>query len=328
MKIVLLDGALANQMTQYIFARCLEKELEDTNEPVFLDDLWFYCSHGELCEQNAEIEKHQFQLNKFPNLKKVQLMSEYFDADVWQEIVKIAREHPPRMGGSYLPQILKDNGLDLFMIAEAPLYQFDGKIARMPYYYYIPEMLKAQGNAYYFGWFTHGGWFMSHEEMFRRELELPPLWEQRDLDMLTAIQQSLSISVNIRRGGYAATNRATPVEYFRNALSVACGEAKKKISMSKKHRKPYKPPHIFVFSDEIDWCREHAEEYGLNKVPYEVTWCAANRGPDDNQCDMQLMSECDIMILEIYSVYSYMAALLNRKSHKIVINPNKGRGVF
>ncbi len=325
MKIVLLDGGLANQMTQYIFARCLEEELKDTDEIVFLDDLWFYAPRSHSVQSMDEIEHLKYQLNKFPNLKKVRLMSEYFDTDVWNEIIEIAKQKSALDGGSWLPQILKDNGLDFFMIAEAPLYQFDGKVARMPYYYYMPEMLKSQGNTYYFGWFTHGGWFMSHEEMFRRELQFVPLWKPYDLDMLSSIENSLSISVHIRRGTYAVRGQTTPFEYFKNALKTACKAARDMRNNSYGTRKK---PHVYVFSDEIEWCKEHAPEFGLNQLPYEVTYGISSRSFDENQCDMQLMASCDIMILELNSVYSYMAALLNPKPNKIVINPNKNRGIF
>lgn len=320
MKTVLLDGGLANQMTQYIFARCLQEANPD--ELVLLDDLWFYCPHDDLCRQVANIEHHEYQLDKFPNVVKIPHMSSYFDADVWQEIIRIAQSQPPLRGGSYLPQIMKDYGLDFFMIAEAPLYRFDGMIARMPYYHYMPEMLQAQGNAYYFGWFTHGGWFMSHEELFRHELALPPLWQPHDLKMEKEIRESTSVSLHIRRGGYAAINNATPEAYFQQAIHVVCKELKRVRKTLKR------PPHFFVFSDEIEWCRDHAREYGIADIPYPVTYGCAERTDADNHCDMQLMAQCDIMILELNSVYSYMAALLNPKKDKKVINPNKGRGIF
>ena len=319
MKIVLLDGGLANQMTQYIFARCLQEENPD--ELVLLDDLWFYFRHDALCEQVAATEHHEYQLSKFPNLEQIPHMSSYFDPDVWKEIVDIAQQYPPLRGGSYLPQILKNNGLDFFMIAEAPLYQFDGKVARMPYYYYMPEMLQSQGNSYYFGWFTHGGWFMRHEEKFRHEFAFPPLWQPHDLEMVQEISESTAVAVHIRRGGYAVMGQMTPQEYFREAIKSVCAKLKKE-------KKTLRPPHFFVFSDEIEWCKEHAKEYGLFNLPYPVTYGCVQRSHLDNHCDMQLMAQCDIMILELNSVYSYMAALLNPKKEKTIINPNKGRGVF
>lgn len=322
MKMVLLDGALCNQMTQYVFARCLQEEFKDTNELVLLDDLWYFCDHGALGHQMQSIEHHEYQLDKFPNIHPVTRASQYFDADVWAQIVKVARSLPPLNIGSFLPQILKNNGLDFFMIAETQTHHFDGKIAHMPYYHYIPEMLQSQGNAYYYGWFTNGGWFQRHEKMFLHEFELPPLWEPQDLEMQKKIEGSTSVSIHIRRGSFAATNRTTPCDYFTNAISQVLQYLQK----NKKYRK--KPPCFFIFSDEIQWVEEHGKEYGLHKIPYPVVYCQADRTLADNHCDLQLMAQCDIMILEFSSVYSYMAALLNQKKNKIVINPNKSRGVF
>jgi len=320
MKVVLLDGGLANQMTQYIFARCLQEE--QPNELVLLDDLWFYCQHLSIYDQINKIEHLEYQLSKFPNLKQIPLMSSYFDDDVWENIIHVAQQWPPLNGGSYLPQIMKDNGLDFFMIAEAPIYKFDGNVAHMPYYHYMPEMLQSQGNTYYFGWFTNGGWFMRHEALFRHEFEFSPLWQPHDLKMAQEIEESTSVSIHIRRGTYAIRNSMTPQTYFQQAIQLVC----KKLKRFRKTLK--RPPHFFVFSDEIEWCIEHAKEYGITDIPYPVTYCCAERTVLDNHCDMQLMSHCDIMILEFNSVYSYMAALLNRKENKLVINPNKGRGVF
>lgn len=322
MKIVLLDGSFANQVTQYIFARCLEEELKDTDEEVYLDDLWYYTQHINAYKKVEHIEKHHYQLDKFPNLKKVKLMSEYFEPEVWKHIISVANAKGPVQAGSHLPQILKDNGLDFFMIAEPKIYKFDGMVAHMPYYHYIPEMLTTQGNVYYFGWFTHGGWFKRHEKMFLKELSLPSLESEADREMLQQIEESLSISVHIRRGFYALTGGTTDTAYFKNALQHVC------LKVNKENLGKGKKPCIFVFSDEINWVKEHAQEYGLNDVPFPVVYGRDDRTGLDNHCDLQLMSHCDIMILELKSVYSYLAALLNTKPNKIVINPNKGRGVF
>jgi hypothetical protein len=322
MKIVLLDGGFANQMTQYIFARCLQ---EESNEPVFLDDLFFHVR----CTENAEsvimpVDKGHYQLDKFPNINKIPLMSEYFDKDVWENIVRCSTEMGAIDGGSWLPQILKNNGLNFFMIAEAPIYRFDGMVARMPYYHYIPEMLKAQGNAYYFGWFTNGGWFMSHEKMFRHELSLPAFMSKTDLEMAFEIERSKSVGVHIRcSGGYKAHGIAYPPEYYKKQIGSICEH----IKSNKKLRSDIKPPHFFVFSDDIAWCKNNIKQLGLKDLPYPVTFGQPDRGPDDNQNDMKLLSMCDILLLN-NSVYGYMAALLNEKPQKIVINPVKSRGVF
>lgn len=317
MKIVLLDGGLANQMTQYIFARCLE---EETDDAVFLDDLWFHIPHDQVTESVTTIENHKYQLDKFSNIKKIPLMSEYFDKDVWEQIVNLSKKLGPLNGGSWLPQILKSNGFEFFMIAEAPLYKFDGMVARMPYYYYIPEMLKAQGNVYYFGWFTNGGWFMKHEKMLRHELSLPTPESEADVKMADEICNSFSIGIHIRcSGAYKTQGIAWGPEYYSNQIADIC----KRI----KDRTQVRPPHFFLFSDDIKWCKDNFENLGLDKVPFEITFGEQNRKREDNQYDMKLMSMCDVLILN-NSVYGYMAALLNDKPQKIIINPIKTRGIF
>jgi hypothetical protein len=319
MKIVLLDGGLSNQMTQYTFARCLQ---EETQDEVYLDDLWFHVPHMEMTKTAALVENHDYQLNKFKNIKKVPLMSEYFGKATWDEIIRRSIEKGPLNAGSWLPQILKDMGLQFFMIAEAPVYQFDGMVARMPYYYCMPEMVQAQGNVYYFGWFANGGWLMRHEELLRQELELPDLVNEEDLKLADEIEQSYSVGVHIRcSGGYKIQGIAYWPQYYNDRIQIIC-----KLLETKKESLG-KEPHFFVFSDDIAWCKENITELGLGELPYPVTFSLEKRGPDDSQNDMKLMSMCDVLLLN-NSVYGYMGALLNRKPDKIILNPIPSRGLF
>ncbi|MCM1565414.1 MAG: alpha-1,2-fucosyltransferase [Dehalobacter sp.] len=312
MKIVLLDGALANQTTQYIFARCLE---EATGDKVYLDDLWFYLEHGDLAESVESQEHHSYQLHKYTGTKPT-LLSSYFTPDVWEEIVSIARKKPPLLGGSHMPQILKDSGLEFFMIAECPTYIFDGMIARMPYYHHIPEMLQSQGNVYYWGYFTNGGWFMQYEDMFRKELALPPLESESDLEMSKKIEDSYAIAIHVRRGGYALLNRSLQPSYFKDAISKIMKKFNKKRDL-----------RFFIFSDDIEHCKMNAKEYGFLLPQDRLVYCEEKRTSKNNHCDMQLMAMCDGMVL-CSSVYGYLAALLNTKKDKWVINPIQSRGVF
>lgn len=63
---VLLDGGLFNQVTQYVFARNLEIA---TGEAVYLDDSWFFVDHGPALESLKKQEKADYQLYKFENAK-------------------------------------------------------------------------------------------------------------------------------------------------------------------------------------------------------------------------------------------------------------------
>jgi len=311
MKIVLLDGGLFNQVTQYVFARNVEMY---TGEKVYLDDSWFYINHSDDCNDSEKHIPLDYQLTKFPNAKP-NLLSQYFSPDVWDGIIAEIKKLPPTWGGSYMPQILKNNGLDLFVICESPMPNFDGNIAYMPYYYCLPEMLRAQGTVYYHGYFTHGDWFMRHKDTFLHELTLPPLSEPDDIAMAEQIQNSLSVCIHVRRGGYAAQGATIIDSYYQTSIKQIMEKTKEQ------------NPCFYVFSDDIDWCKENTATLGLDMINENLIYGKKERTVENNHCDLQLMAMCDIMILS-QSVYSFYAALLNPKEHKAVMNPMPGRGVF
>ena len=78
---------------------------------------------------------------------------------------------------------------------------------------------------------------------------------------------------------------------------------------------------LFVFSDDIEWCRNNEESIGFSKCR-ELFYVSNNSGTDSYR-DMQLMSKCKNMILS-NSAFCYLAALLNNEL-KLVLNPNRNR---
>ena len=114
MKIVLLDGGLANQLQQYVFARNLEIH---TGETVWLDDSWFFVDRNDDANSLKEVEVHEYQLDKFKNAKP-NLLSQYFTPEVWGQIIAESKTFPPVWSGSYMPQVLKHNGFDFFMVCD------------------------------------------------------------------------------------------------------------------------------------------------------------------------------------------------------------------
>lgn len=65
---------------------------------------------------------------------------------------------------------------------------------------------------------------------------------------------------------------------------------------------------LFVFSDDLTWCREHQEELGFDAFE-KVTFVDGNVR-ERSYIDLQLMSMCKGMILS-NSAFCYLAALLN-----------------
>lgn len=81
--------------------------------------------------------------------------------------------------------------------------------------------------------------------------------------------------------------------------------------------------HLFVFSDDIKWCKENSELMHFNKFK-NVTYIEGNvKGK--NYIDMQLMSECKAMIVS-NSAFCFLAALLN-KQNPILFNTNNIRKI-
>ena len=103
MKIQFLNGGLANQVFQYIFVRFAE--LYRPTEQWYFDDSFFWVNH---VHNGYELE------NVFGI--KANLLSQYFDEDVWKEIIDRKRN------GVSLPQTFLDMGISISMLAETLNY--------------------------------------------------------------------------------------------------------------------------------------------------------------------------------------------------------------
>jgi hypothetical protein len=111
----------------------------------------------------------------------------------------------------------------------------------------------------------------------------------------TTYIDSNCVSVHIRRTDYIASNGyhpVQPVEYYRNALDVI-GDY----------------DHIFVFSDDIKWCRENLKFNNMTFV----------EGHSEIE-DLYLMSLCKNNIIA-NSSFSWWGAWLNNNPFKKVIAP-------
>ena len=118
-----MDGGLGNQVFQYIFARYLE---ETKGIQVLIDDMHFFLLEDEINynkihkpDNNQDKLAHNgYELEYvFPNIRKPMLLSEYFDADVWQ-YMKSEIKKSPYQGLGVVRQLLS-NSIDLTVLLEA-----------------------------------------------------------------------------------------------------------------------------------------------------------------------------------------------------------------
>ena len=121
------------------------------------------------------------------------------------------------------------------------------------------------------------------------------------------IHTSESVAIHVRRGDYLLGKYKklygiTDVDYYNRAIANI-GDS-------------VKDPHFFVFSDDIDWCKENI------KTPYVTTYMdAASSGPKSSY-HLQLMSLCKHNIIA-NSSFSWWGAWLNKNPQKIVIAPKQ-----
>lgn len=105
---------------------------------------------------------------------------------------------------------------------------------------------------------------------------------------------SLGVAVHVRRGDYLDRQHVHPVQtldYYKRAMELFNGE------------------HFTIFSDDIDWCKEHIQGYNIG---YRI--------PQDTISDFKEMSGFSKFIIA-NSSYSWWAAYLS-KSDKVVAPSN------
>lgn len=282
MKIVLCNGGLGNQTFQYIFSRFIELA---GGEPCFLDDSAFFIDRP---------EHNGYELGRvFPH-SKPRLLSSAFDSDVWDYMVKKGN----------IVQQLKDAGEDITLVAETADYSFDGNVVPVQANAFAPWIANCKGNIYYHGYWINRDWLKSEfASTIEEELSFPEVKDSRNRSYLDKIEFTESVAIHVRRGDFLNCGWTVPVARYRELI------------LAMRERVP--GAHFFIFSDDVQWCRENREAMGL--LDTGVTYVEGNMG-GNNYIDMQLMSNCKYTILATTSSFSYLAALLNKNANGFVLN--------
>ena len=279
MKIVLMNGGLGNQLFQYIFLRWLEIK---TGEVCVLDNSAFCVD---------EPEHNGYEIERLFGLKP-RLLSDCFDADVWQAMMAEVQ------AGKSICQQLLDGGLSLAMVAETGDFNFNGNIFFTPVGTYNPYLAFSRGNIYFHGYWIQNCWIRDIQQVIQKELSFPIPKDPVNIGYAKDILASESVCMHVRRGDFVTLNRAAPIEYFPAAVHQL------EDSLSKEVRKKLR---YFIFSDDVRWCKEHKRELGL--LDKDLVFVQGNKGVTAYM-DMFLMSLCRHMILD-NSSFVYLAALLN-----------------
>jgi len=286
MKIQYLNGGLANQVFQYIFVRYAQLTFPQQDSWYF-DDSFFFTHQVH----------NGYELEKVFGLKPP-LLSQYFDPDIWNQLIQ------NKENGCSIPQSFKNLGFDIIMITEFENFRdhnpFDGQIYRVPGNTFHPEILQA-GNGltddafiYYHGYWLHPDWFRSYQPILKKELTFPPITDGQNRIYANQILNSKSVAIHIRRGDYVKLGWASTPDYYLEKIKEILWQ--------------HPDAAFFVFSDDIPWCRQNCDSLGLS-LPANVIYVEGNNS-GNNYIDLQLMSMCQIMIIN-RSAFGYLAMLLN-----------------
>ena len=292
MKIIFLNGGLANQVFQYIFYRFAQIHRPD--EEWILDDSFFFIHH---VHNGYELER-VFGLHPL-------FLSSTFDPDVWAYMMQLKKEQ-----NKSIPQLLLENGTDIRMVAETNTWRqwnpFDGRIEEFPSGEFNPDMIDREGNVYYHGYWINAAWFRAIEKTIFPEMTFPTLNDTRNLTYLKKIQESESCSIHIRRGDYVDIGLSAPDSVY--------------LEWIKEMMEHVPNMTLFVFSDDLEYCKSHMQEIGL-ELPRETIFIEGNKG-DRAFRDLQLMCHCRYMI-NGNSSFCYLAALLNQYLEGFIGPPNR-----
>lgn len=182
----------------------------------------------------------------------------------------------------------------------------DVKIFRKFYINFEPKLLTLKGDVYLAGFFQSENYFKEIESIIRKEFTLKdPLSPsaQTYADQITQIQDA--ISIHIRRGDYVSNSSAN--KYFGTCDLTYYERAISKIKES------ITSPNFFIFSDDIEWVKEHLKIEGAVYV--------SNPNLSEYE-ELILMSYCAHNIIA-NSTFSWWGAWLNQNPNKIVIAPQK-----
>ncbi len=294
LKIQFLNGGLATQAFQYIFAK--HYEISHPGEIMYLDDTLMALAP----------DQNRYDLGRVFGIRP-HMLSEAFDVDVWEYIIELRRQ------GKSTPQILKDNGTDLDLLTEfdgfGPYVPFDGPAFLGKTNAYDPDVQNVERNTYFYGFWMNRGWFDKYQLQFRMEFSFPSITDNYNAELMRRICNERSVGLHVYRGDYVKSNIAYGAAEYAS-MTEACmavwgGDAV-----------------VYVFSDDIPWCKENSSAMGLDQFR-EVVYVEGNTGTK-SYIDLQLMSNCDVMMVG-NSPMAFLAAILNTR-YKFVVNKS-GRNI-
>lgn len=165
-----------------------------------------------------------------------------------------------------------------------------------------PAVLDAPGSALLIGYWQSPRYFGGVESQIRDDFRFALAGTEHEESLLAEIRTSPAVSIHVRRGDYVGSERFTalPAAYYRDAVAAIAERTGS--------------PHLYVFSDDVPWCREHLE------LPFPTVFVERPAGHPGG--DLRLMSSCRHHVIS-NSTFGWWGAWLNPSREKIVVAPRR-----
>ncbi|MFB6301611.1 MAG: alpha-1,2-fucosyltransferase [Haloferacaceae archaeon] len=174
---------------------------------------------------------------------------------------------------------------------------------------FCPDVLAIDGDAYLDGYWQVPAYFEDIRDVLLEDFTVSNPLQGANAETAARIDETTAVSVHVRRGDQ--TGRGPDWDEFGNALRPPYYD---RASALIADRVDATDLHLFVFSDDPDWCRT-----GLD-LDYPTTVVDNNDGSTDYE-DVRLMRRCDHHIIA-NSTFSWWGAWLCEHEDKIVTAPS------
>jgi hypothetical protein len=170
-----------------------------------------------------------------------------------------------------------------------------------------PAVASLSGNIYLAGLWQSFRYFEDVAQVIRDDFRMKALAEGPAPEMLARIAGSRAVCLNVRRADYvthASTAQALGfigLDYYKDAVQLL--------------RERFEDLEFYVFSDEIEWCRENFEFLGSR-----VTYVGHEYAGPKFSWYLELMKACMYFIIP-NSTFAWWAAWLGAAPGKVVIAP-------
>jgi hypothetical protein len=167
-----------------------------------------------------------------------------------------------------------------------------------------PEVLTVKDGVYLDGYFQSEKYFKSIEHIIRNSLRFKKdTFGEQGAIYKEQILNLNSVGLHVRRRDYLTSplHNVCNMRYYSKSIAYIQDQLAS--------------PHFFIFSDDLEWCRENFHIPNCSFVNIQ----AAKNNPI---IDFQLMSLCKHNIIS-NSTFSWWAAWLNDNHEKLVVAPNR-----